>query len=104
MKDLPSKCDSCGANFSVGHSLSFKKCGLVIGRHNEFKDELAYLATLATNPRKILDEPLIHISHNKSRDDESEKLDGCIILEQPCILLIIIVTLHCLIIYIYIYI
>ena len=54
MKNLPSKCDGCGAKFSVGHALSCKKWGLVIGRHNEVKDEIAYLATLATTLEKFL--------------------------------------------------
>ena len=56
---LPKKCDGCGAKFSVEHALACKKGGLVTVRHNEVRDELAYLATLATNSSRVRGEPLI---------------------------------------------
>ena len=45
LQGLQKKCDGCGVNFSVEHGLKCKKGGLVIGRHDEVKDELAALAT-----------------------------------------------------------
>jgi len=62
--DLPKKCDGCGAKFSVEHALGCKKGGLVTVRHNEVRDELAYIATLATTSSRVRDEPLIQVSHN----------------------------------------
>ena len=66
IKDLPKKCDGCNAKFSVNHALSCKKGGLVVNRHNEVKDEVAYLAALATSPGKVRDKPNIHISRTSS--------------------------------------
>ena len=64
LDDLPKVCDGCGAKFSVEHALSCKKGGLVVGRHNEIRDELAYLATLATSSNRVRDEPYINIGRN----------------------------------------
>ena len=63
LENLPKKCDGCGCNFSIEHALSCKKGGLVTVRHNEVRDELAYLATLATCSSRIRDEPIIQTSH-----------------------------------------
>ena len=62
--NMPKKCDGCGAKFSVEHALGCKKGGLVTVRHNEVRDELAYLATLATSSSRVRDEPLIQICHS----------------------------------------
>ena len=64
LEDLSSKCDGCGAKFSIGHALACKQGGLVVGRHDELKDELAELATLATSSNCVRDEPLIKIGRN----------------------------------------
>ena len=64
LDDLPKVYDGCGAKFSVEHALSCKKGGLVVGRHNEIRDELAYLATLATSSNRVRNEPYINIGHN----------------------------------------
>eukprot|EP00978_Attheya_sp_CCMP212_P020225 scaffold57622_cov65-Attheya_sp.AAC.2 len=49
--------------FSVGHALQCKTGGLVIMRHNEVKDELGYLAGIATSSNAVRDEPLINQGH-----------------------------------------
>eukprot|EP00978_Attheya_sp_CCMP212_P004101 scaffold8879_cov44-Attheya_sp.AAC.3 len=59
----PEKCDGCGAKFSVGHALQCKTGGLVNMRHNEVKDELGYLAGIATSSNTVRDEPLITQGH-----------------------------------------
>ena len=62
--DLPKKCDGCNSNFSKMHALQCKKGGLVVGRHDEIRDELHYLATLATNSGSVRDEPIINIGRD----------------------------------------
>ena len=64
LEGLPQKCNGCGAKFSVEHAFACKDGGLVVGRHNETKDELAELATLATSSNRVRDEPLIKIGRN----------------------------------------
>jgi hypothetical protein len=44
---------------TIDHALNCKKGGLVIARHNKVKDELGFLATLATSPNAVRDKPLI---------------------------------------------
>ena len=58
---LPENCDGCAAKFSKQHGLSCKKGGLLVVRHNEVRDKLAYMATLAWNTGSVRDEPLINI-------------------------------------------
>jgi hypothetical protein len=60
--DLQANCDGCGSKFSVRHALECKNGGLVIGRHDEIRDELHFLATLAFKPSMVRDEPKIHTS------------------------------------------
>jgi hypothetical protein len=64
LPDLPTRCDGCNAKFSVGHALQCKKGGMVVARHNEIRDELGFLATLATTSSSVRDEPLIHTGLN----------------------------------------
>ena len=59
---LPKTCDGCTHQFTLQHALGCKKGGLVIFRHNEIRDELGYLASLAFTPSKVQDEPLINTS------------------------------------------
>ena len=54
---LPSICDGCGGPFSVVHALDCKTGGLVNLRHNEIRDELAQLASLAIPRSSISIEP-----------------------------------------------
>jgi hypothetical protein len=58
--DLPQHCDSCGARFLIDHALNCKKGGLVIGLHEEVKEELIDLASRAFRPSQVCDEPRIH--------------------------------------------
>ena len=61
MMDLPQKCNGCGAKFSKSHALRCKKGALVLGRHDDLKNEVAYLAKLATNNGSVRDQPIINI-------------------------------------------
>ena len=62
---LPARCDGgCDQKYDVRHGLSCKHGGLVIIRHNEIRDELGHLASLALTPSAVRDKPLIHHSHN----------------------------------------
>eukprot|EP00978_Attheya_sp_CCMP212_P027547 scaffold92310_cov59-Attheya_sp.AAC.4 len=57
LQNLPTHCDSCKA---ILISLKCKKGGLVIACHNEVvKDELGFLATLATSPNAVCGEPFM---------------------------------------------
>ena len=62
--DLPCKCDWCGAKFTIGHALACKQGGLVVGRHDELKDEIAELATMATSSNRVRDEPKIKVGRD----------------------------------------
>ncbi len=57
---LIQQCDGCGANFSVGHALSCKKGGLIGWRHNDTRDEWAWLCSKALPPSHVSTEPLIN--------------------------------------------
>lgn len=58
---LPPKCDGCSGSFTLEHALNCRKGGLIIRRHDDLKEELGFLAGLATNPSAIRDEPLINL-------------------------------------------
>jgi hypothetical protein len=58
--NLPGKFDGCGAKLSLRHALQYKKGGLVNMRHNEIKDELGYLASIATSSNSVRDKHLIN--------------------------------------------
>ena len=51
--NLPSCCDGCGQKFSVRHALECPHGGLIIGRHNEVRDELGEIAAVAFAPNAI---------------------------------------------------
>ena len=54
---LPALCDGCGCQFTTGHALDCRKGGLVIQRHNEIRDALGDLASIAY--KEVLREPVI---------------------------------------------
>ena len=54
---LPALCDGCGSQFTTGHALDCRKGGLVIQRHNEIRDALGDLASIAY--KEVLREPVI---------------------------------------------
>ena len=63
-RELPQQCDGCGANFSVEHALGCKKGGLVTWRHNDVRDEWAWLCGKALPASSVGTEPLIFYGAN----------------------------------------
>ena len=49
-------CDGCGASFNLSHALICRKGGLVTQRHNEIRDALGDLSSLAWSQVK---EPIV---------------------------------------------
>eukprot|EP00978_Attheya_sp_CCMP212_P016565 scaffold43553_cov75-Attheya_sp.AAC.3 len=72
IQNLPTHCDGCNAICSIVHALSYEKGGLVIACHNEMKDKLGFLATLATSPNAVHDEPFVFPGHAASAESNSE--------------------------------
>ena len=62
---MPSSCDGCGAQFSLGHALDCKKGRLITQRHNEVRDALWDIAAL-TN-KEVVREPVV-----READETSE--------------------------------
>ena len=60
LNNPPSKCDECGAKFSLGHAQSCKNGGAVIGRHDEISYELKQLCAIALGERNVRSESLIN--------------------------------------------
>ena len=54
---MPATCDGCGAAFNLEHALDCRKGGLVIQRHNEIRDALGDLASIAF--RNVIKEPVV---------------------------------------------
>ena len=54
---LPTKCDGCGFPFSIEHALNCRKGGLVSRRHNEIRDAVGDLASLAWG--QVIREPVV---------------------------------------------
>ena len=54
---MPALCDGCGSQFSTGHALDCRKGGLVIQRHNEIRDALGDLASIAY--KEVVREPVV---------------------------------------------
>jgi hypothetical protein len=55
----PTACDGCQQPFTLNHALNCPIGGLTIRRHNEIRDELAYLAAMAYGPSAVRLEPFI---------------------------------------------
>jgi hypothetical protein len=54
LQNLPTHCDGCNAKCNIEHALNCKKGGLLaIAHHNKVKNELGFLATLATSPNAV---------------------------------------------------
>ena len=54
---LPADCDGCGREFTLQHALDCRKGGLIIQRHNEVRDSLSDLASIAF--RDVIREPIV---------------------------------------------
>eukprot|EP00731_Ephydatia_muelleri_P026576 Em0018g676a len=54
---MPATCDGCGAAFNLEHALDCRKGGLVIQRHNEIRNALGDLASIAF--RNVIKEPIV---------------------------------------------
>ena len=54
---MPATCDGCGVAFNLEHALDCRKGGLVIQRHNEIRDALVDLASIAF--RNVIKEPIV---------------------------------------------
>jgi hypothetical protein len=67
--NLPTKCDGCNSDFSVGHAHQCKKGDIVIRRHDEINYELANLMRLAFKKSTVRAEPQIF---NGSPETDSE--------------------------------
>ena len=78
IQNLPVKCEGCGKINSKEHSLNCRLGGLIIGRHNEIRDELSYLTRIAFTG--VRDGPLIS-STNLQSSIEMQKKANC---EEHC--------------------
>ena len=62
---LPALCDGCGSQFSTGHVLDCRKGGLVIQRHNEIRDALGDLASIAY--KEVVREPVVREPNDREK-------------------------------------
>ena len=69
---LPSHCNGCGVVFSICHALDYKKCGLIMSRHNELHDGFAELAGKSFTPVHMHDHPKIFIGRALQGGGESQ--------------------------------
>ena len=67
--NLPHSCDGCSSVFTTSHALDCKKGGLVTLRHNEIRDVLYDVSSLAWS--QVIKEPLV-----KEAQDGSDALIG----------------------------
>ena len=59
MLNIQKLCNSCGAKFIIEHTLSYKKGGLVAGRHNKVDAKTGYITIQALGLNHVCDEPKI---------------------------------------------
>ena len=59
-QDIPTTCDSCGKKFSIEHTLSCPKGGLVLARHDDAAEEWGALGARDLVPSAITYEPKIN--------------------------------------------
>ena len=72
---VETQASGCGAKFALDHALTCKKGGLVIGRHDEVKNELADMAIKAYRPSMVRDEPMIHPCRDTPQGPQAENAD-----------------------------
>ena len=63
---LPALCDGCGSQLSTGHALDCRKGGLVIQRHNEIRDALGDVASIAY--KDVVREPVVREPMQQPRE------------------------------------
>ena len=61
--DLPSHCESCGAEFSIYHAIDCNKGVLVSACHNDLRDGVADLAGKAFTPAHVCTYPKTFTGH-----------------------------------------
>ena len=54
---IPCHCDGCGQTTNIDHALSCRRGGLVIQRHNEVRDSIGDIASLAYHD--VIREPVV---------------------------------------------
>ena len=59
-QDIPVTCDGCGKKFSIKHTISCPKRGLVLARHDDAAKEWGALGSWALIPIAITYEPKIN--------------------------------------------
>ena len=70
---LPKYCDGCDKPFTGRHGLECRKGGRIVQRHNEIRDELAYLARKAYGDGKVLTEPRVGgVGEGEKKEDQEE--------------------------------
>ena len=62
---LPALCDGCSSQFSTGHALDCRKGGLVIQRHNEIRNALGDLASIAY--KEVVREPVVREPNDREK-------------------------------------
>ena len=67
-QDIPATCDGCGKKFSIEHTLSCPKGGIVLARHDDAAQEWGALGARSLVPSAITYEPKIN-----SRTVQGEK-------------------------------
>ena len=70
--NLHTRCDGCGAKFSIAHGIECKKGGLVIQITDEIKFELQDLAASALIPSVVRDEPQIFSGRSADVEETEE--------------------------------
>ena len=59
-QDIPANCDGCGKKFSIDHTLSCPKGGLVLARHDDNANEWVAFGARALVPSAITYKPKIN--------------------------------------------
>ena len=72
LQDIPATCDGCGKKFSIEHTLSCPKSGLVLARHDDAEEALVALGARALFPSAITYEPKSTVGQYRERGPGQE--------------------------------